>query len=451
MSSRQTSIRLLMVAVAIAAGAGVCASQDSTSRAIQSLQLHLKMFPGDFKGYDALGAAYIQRGRETADASYYELAKQALAKSLDLVSSDPAAASAKTHMAVVAMSEHRFEDALTWAQDALALGSGDPSPWAIVGDALTDMGQYGQAADAYERLRDPVGSPVKRPTGLAYEHDSRVAYLRFIQGDSEAAIKLIESAIGTAVALRMPAENIAWSQYQLGEICFKTGDLVCAENAYQAGLSLDPNSYRNLAGLGELRTAQERYQEAIELYQKAIAVVPYPMFAAALYDLDTKLGRAEDARKQIALIEFMGKLNPLNERLFYRDLALFYADHGLKLEESVDLAKKELGVRQDIYTWDILAWVLHKNGRDLEASDAMTHALALGTLDPLLEFHAGMIQETLGHVERAHSLLERALALDPHFHILYADQARQTLDQISAAASRATVRPTLTDITQEVR
>jgi cytochrome c-type biogenesis protein CcmH/NrfG len=47
------------------------------------------------------------------------------------------------------MSEHQFEEALSWAQEALACGSGDPSPWAIVGDALTDMGEYDRADDAY--------------------------------------------------------------------------------------------------------------------------------------------------------------------------------------------------------------------------------------------------------------------------------------------------------------
>src|SRR5215469_3345172 len=173
---------LLTVVLAMAAGAELCRAQDSTNRTIQSLQLHLKWFPADYKSYDALGAAYIQKGRETADASYYELAKESLGKSLDLVSNDPAASSAKTHMAVVAMSEHQFEEALSQAQDALALGSGDPSPWAIVGDALTDMGEYDKAAEAYEELRDPSGSR-NAASGLSYEHDSRVAYLRFIQGD----------------------------------------------------------------------------------------------------------------------------------------------------------------------------------------------------------------------------------------------------------------------------
>ena len=351
-------------------------------------------------------------------------------QSLDIVSTGPDAASAKTHLAVVAMSEHQFEDALSWAQDALALGSGDSSPWGIVGDALTDMGEYSRAEDAYGRLREPL-HPEDESSALAYERNSRLAYLQFLKGDAPGAIQLMRAAIAVSVTLHLPAENIAWSQYQLGEICFKSGDLAGAEQAYLAGLSIDPNSYRNLAGLGEVRASQQRYAEAIALYQKAIAVVPFPAFAAALYDLDMQVGRSDDAQKQLELLEFIATLNPINERLFYRELALFYADHNLKLKESVDLAKKELEVRHDIYTWDIAAWVLYKNGSAAEAAQAEDKALALGTGDSLLDFHAAMIELRLGRTERAQTLFAHALRLNPQFHLVYAGQARESLRQLA--------------------
>ena len=440
-------VRLLTPAVILLTCFGIALAQNPTDANIRSLQLRVRMYPSDFKAYDQLGAAYIQKGRETADASYYELAKAALNKSLDLVSSDLAAASAKTHMAVVAMAEHRFDEALSWAQEALALGSGDPSPWAIVGDALTDLGEYDRAREAYARLRDPI-QPENESTALAYERESRVAYLRFLRGDAQGAIKLMRDAIALATTLRLPAENVAWSEYQLGEICFKSGDIPDAEHAYRTGLLIDPNSYRNLAGLGEVRTAQERYSEAIALYQKALAVVPFPAFAAALYDLDMQAGRPADARKQLELIEFIAKLNPINERLFYRELALFYADHSLKLKESVELAKKELEVRHDVYTWDILAWVLYKNGRIREAAEAMEKALAPGTADALLDFHGGMIEFQLGDLDGAKTLLGRALALNPHFHMVYPGQARKTLTQLAGKAEEP--RPRIAAVLEEV-
>jgi tetratricopeptide (TPR) repeat protein len=425
----------LLLAIILMAACGSAAGQTTTDVTIRSLETHLKLYPQDFKSYDALGASYIQKGRETADASYYELAKGALDKSLDQVSSGPAAASAKTHMAVVAMSEHQFEEALYWSRQALSLGSGDPSPWAIVGDALTDLGEYESADDAYARLRDPL-HPENESNGLAYERNSRLAYLHFLNGDAPGAVRLMRSAIALAITLHLPVENVSWSRYQLGEICFKSGDLNGAEQAYTAGLAIDPNSYRNLAGLGEVRTAQERYPEAITLYQKAIAVVPYPAFAAALYDLYLHEGRSNDAHKQLELLEFVGKLNPLNERLFYRELALFYADHNLKLKESVELAKNELAVRHDIYTWDILAWVLFKNSMVPEAAEAIDKALALGTGDALLDFHAGMIELQLGRSERAQRLLENALTLNPHFHLVYAGQAQESLLQLVDSGAR---------------
>ena len=417
-----------------------CAAQSATDRSIQGLQMHVKMYPEDYKGYDALGAAYIQKGRETADASYDELARKALSRSLDLLSNDPGAASAKTHMAAVSMAEHQFEEAIRWAQDALALGSGDSAPWAILGDALTDLGRYDEAAAACAHLSPGEGGR-ESSRQTAYEHDTRVAYLDFLKGDSQSAKKLMVAAISSASALHLPRENIAWSQYQLGEICFRSGDLQGSETAYQAGLEVQPDSHRNLAGLAEVRAEQGRFAEAAALLNRALAVVPFPAYAAALYDLELKLGQPAEAAKQYELIQFISGLNPINERLFYREVALFYADHSLKLQESLDLARKELEVRQDIYTWDILAWVLYKNNRTEEAAQAMQQALRLGTEDALLYFHCGMIEARRGHPELARKLLERALRLNPHFHLFYEDEARRTLASLAVPAGRSRSHP----------
>jgi tetratricopeptide (TPR) repeat protein len=156
----------------------------------------------------------------------------------------------------------------------------------------------------------------------------------------------------------------------------------------------------------------------------------------SLYDLYVRVGRPDNAHKQLELLEFIGTLNPLNERLFYRELALFYADHNLKLKESVELAKKELEVRHDIYSWDIVAWVLFKNGSIPEAAEAVDKALSLGTEDSLLDFHAGMIELQLGRSERAETLFEQAMTLNSHFHLVYSGQARERLRQLADSDTR---------------
>jgi tetratricopeptide (TPR) repeat protein len=400
-----------------------------TSHDIQSAQATVARNPKDAEGFAGLGGAYFQRARETGDVSDYQLAEEALVKSLDLVSADFSADAALGTMAEVCMGEHRFADALSYAQKALSLGTGDVSPFAIVGDAYADMGQYDKAADAYGRLtpRDMTLSP-----RAAYARDSRLSYLKFIAGDTAAAIQLMNTAVMEGVEAQLPSENMAWLYYELGEYDTQAGDFASADAAYLAALNTHPGDYRALAGLARLRANNGNYAQAIMLYQRAIAVVPMPIVIAELGDLYAKTGNNTEAEKQYALVEYIGLLGHINQVLHNRDLALFYADHDRKLSEALDLARKELEVRHDVYTWDALAWALYKNGKLTEAAKASEQATRFGTRDALLLFHAGMIAERLGQREQARGELSEALQINPHFHLVYADQAQQRLTELQA-------------------
>ena len=211
--------------------------------------------------------------------------------------------------------------------------------------------------------------------------------------------------------------------------------LAAADHAYVAALNIHPGDYRALAGLGKLRGNQGRYAEAIKFYQSAIAVVPMPIFVAELGDLYTKAGNLAEAKKQYQLVEYIGLLGHINQVLHNRDLALFYADHDIKLDESLALAHKEFEVRHDIYTWDALAWALYKNGKYQEASDAIDNALRPGTRDALLFFHAGMIAGKLGQTPRPGKGCKQALSINPHFHVIYAGRRPATTEAAAGAGA----------------
>src|SRR5450631_269807 len=378
--------------------------------------------------YDKLGAAYIQKGRETSDFAYYDLAEKALTKSLELTSPlDLSSAAALTHLAATFMAEHRFSDAADYAERALALGSGDLSPFGLLGDAHADMGDYKQAEQDYEKLLLHLSSS-EPERGYVYMHDSRVSYLKFIHGDNAGAIELARKAVNAAIGLHMPAENLAWTNFQLGEYLYQAGDLVRAEAAYQDALNQLPGYHRGLSGVAKVRVAQKRYQEAIEFYKEAIEEIPFPDYIAALGDIYTKVGKNEDAKKQYDLVEYIAYLTKLNKQTYNRELALFYADRDTKLHESLELARRELEVRCDVYTQDVLAWSLYKNGKLEEASASMDKALSAGTRDATIYFHAGLIHRDLGDVNGARDYFDRALAINPNFHIFYADAARRALE-----------------------
>ncbi len=401
----------------------------------------VKEQPGDYRKLDELGAAFFQKARETGDVANFDLAEKALTRSLELAPSDFHRADPLVHLALVYMGEHRFNDVLTVTQQAIALGSGNLSAFAIEGDAYTDLGDYENAEAAYQAAR-ALGAASSAEIQMSYLLDSRMAYLRFIHGDSAAAIELMKKAIAAGLQTNVPRENLAWLYYELGERCFQAGLMTEADLAYRAGLAADPVHYRALAGLGKLRGAQGRFPESIELYKKSLDVVPFPQYVAELGDVLTRSGDSKSARREYDLVEYIARIGKLNESLANRELALFYADQNTHLEAALDMARKELQIRRDVYTWDTLAWVLFKLGRVPEAADAISKATRFHTQDSILLFHAGMIAKANKDEAAAARDLKEALALNPAFHPLYAATAAQVLLAIrpdtSDASSSAT-------------
>lgn len=412
------------------------ASPTETDDQIELAQQQVKKAPMVYAGYQALGEAFLQKARETGDIDYYDRAELALNRSLSLAPADFRSAEPMVQIALVCMGEHRFTDALDYAQRAITLGSGNLAAFAVEGDAEADLGDYEEAESAYQAVQT-LGAATSSPIRLAYILNSRKAYLRFLNGDFEGAIELMKSAIAAGLQTRVPHENMSWLYFELGERYMQKGDLGNADLAYQAGIRADPNHYRSLAGLAKVRAAQGRFDEAIQLYQRSITVIPFPVYVAELGDVYKRIGKEDLAQEEYDLVETIAHLSKLEGVLANRDLALFYADHDIKLKEAEDFARKELDVRHDIYTWDALAWVLFKNGRTGEAAAAMKKALRLNTGDPLLLFHAGMIHYGLGQDSEAKEFLTRALEGSPQFHIFYADLARKTLDELESSREQA--------------
>jgi tetratricopeptide (TPR) repeat protein len=396
-----------------------------TDQTIAFYQRALQRNSLDVRTYCGLGDAYSRKARESGDVTYFHLAEQALRKALQL---RPQYSEALRHLAFVLYARHDFAGAAQEATKAIELDPTDGHAYGVLGDAHLEVGQYGQAQEALQRMLD-----LQRDL-YAY---SRLSGLKSLRGDTAGAIEDLKQAIELGQLEGRPQEHIAWAQWQLGNEYFALGNLREAEGQYRAALATYPDYYRALAGLAQVQVAQQHYQEAIDLYQQALAIVPMPDYAAALGDVYTQLGQPEEARKQYALVEYIGYLNTLNKVLYNRELAVFYADHNTKLAEALELAKKELEVRQDIYAYDLLAWILYKNGQPQEALAAITKALKLGTQDAKLFFHAGMIYHELGDIAKAKLSLQRALATNPYFHIVHADVAKRILEGLGERFGQA--------------
>jgi tetratricopeptide (TPR) repeat protein len=395
-----------------------------SGRSIAQAQYKVRRHPNNPAAYYQLGDAYVQRARESGDPAYFELAEQSLKKALGL---NPEQRGARRHLAYVMALRHDFAAAAAEAEKAIGLDRGDVDAYAILGDAYLEIGKLEQAEEAYRAMM------ALKESLSSY---SRLSGLKSLRGDTEGALADLQKAIELGRENNQPSESIAWAEWQLAADYFSRGDLAQAESFYQQALRTYPGYFRALAGLAQVRAAQQRYDDAVGLYQKAIGAVPMLEYIAALGDLYTRSNRSEEARKQYELVEYIGKLSALNQALYNRELAYFYADHDLKPAEGLRLAERELENRRDIYAYDVLAWSLLKNGKLEQAREAIHQALRLGTRDAKLFYHAGMIYLQSGENETAAKYLRQALSTNPHFHLLFAEDARRSLGAIDNSHAR---------------
>src|SRR5919199_2864907 len=382
MSSRRLLL-LLALALSVVAGSYVVARRDALSRAAsaprasagleepaagsggygmwttdESLAFwreRVERDPRDYLSLTFLGQAHLRKARETGEVGAYARAEAALRQALAI---NPRYETAQAYLSAALFVQHDFRGALDLADRVYRADPRAVQALATLGDAHLELGDYAAAEATYRELAERAPGPAV---------SSRLARLAWLQGRPDEAARLMGRAVEESAALGLTGEGAAWYQLQLGELSFGMGRVEEAGERYAAAERLFPGYYLALAGLGKVRAAEGRLDEAIDLYERAIARVPQPDFLAALGDVYAAAGRPEEAARQYETVEFIGRLAEINQVVYNRQLALFWANHERRVADALQLAEREFAVRRDVYGADALAWALHKNGRDAEA------------------------------------------------------------------------------------
>lgn len=344
-----------------------------------------------------LADAYVDRARATADLADLQRAQAVLAQ-VAASASEPRLVAPR--QAQVAFALHEFSRAAALADEVLADAPNDLTALAVAGDSRVETGDLAGARQRYDRLASLA------PSAPVW---SRLARLAFLDADPSSAFALVERAIRDAEANGF-TDDAAFYRYQLGELHRATGDITAAAIAYQSALDHLPGYPAATIGLALTREGHGRRAEAIALLEAASTRLPTPEAVAALGDLYALAGDRVAADRAYALVERIGEVARATGTVYDRQLVLFAADHDRGVEEAIAIAESELNLRQDIYAWDALAWALYKGDRLDEAAAAADRSMALGTPDPRLAYHAGMIAAARGETNMARRLLTQALA-----------------------------------------
>lgn len=366
-----------------------------------------------------LAGQYMQRYREQGDIDDIRRAIVQARRALQLQpqnssTTDDVLASANTAL-------HRFTTALKYEQAAMY----NPSDWNGAAQAASIQMELGKYEDA-QRILNRIHKFDPKPT-----IDAVQARYDELTGNLTEARSLIDrGAVQMDSVIDNSAQGRAWFHYRAGELAFSGGDVDVAKQDERDALGMFPNFAQAYNSLARFCWATHDWNCSLDAATKGANIVPLPETLGYKADAQRATGDAAGAAQTDSLIfaiERIGNAYRVSDRL----LAIYYSEHGIRLEDALKIARREVKVRGDeIYAQDTLAWAAAMDRHWDEARIAMNKAIRYDTEDPRIQFHAGIIALHFGDEKGARKHLKRAIDLNPQFHPLYADEARAELAKL---------------------
>ncbi|MFJ1788479.1 tetratricopeptide repeat protein [Streptomyces anulatus] len=425
---RNTVVTLALGAAMFAAGAVMLAPDQTTASrpsgqgrpgaspprgSIEALQARVTRLPKDSGGWAALGMAYVQQARSTADPATYDRAEKALRTSFTVQAEGNT--DAEIGMGALAAARHDFPTALRWARKATASGPYSSSAYGVLADAYTQLGRYDDADEAVQKMTD------LRPDAASL---ARASYAFELKGGTDRARALMRRSLAAAATLA----DTSFAHNVLATLDLQDADPRAALARTQIGLRAVPGDPALLETRARARLALGDTAKAIADYRAAIAIAPLPHYLLGLGELEQSLGHREQAEAQYTILRAQDRIRAADPA--DTDAILFEADHG-DPRRAVTMAEQTLRTRPFVAVHDAYAWALHRAGRDAEALIQADKALAQGTRSALFHYHRAAVHHTLGDPDAARRDLTQALR-EPGFHPLHADAARDLLQRIDS-------------------
>lgn len=388
-------------------------SGQDLETSIRALQVTLGRVPDDYVSWANLAVAYVEQARLTGNATYYAKADEAAARSFEVDPDDNFTALAAN--AAIAAARHDFSEALSSADQSLAINRRDLGALAIRVDALNELGRYD---DQLKALR--VADRRQPSTAVA----ARYSYAYELRGDLDRAQDILRRAAAAG-----SRTDKAYTLTLAADIHRKQGRLGAAARQLDVAQQAVPDYLPALVSTARLQVARGHLEQAVRTWQDVVARQPLPEYLTELGELYLHLGRPDEADAQFAVVRTTIQLLDASGVRTDLETALFEADHG-SATKALSQARAEWHQRTSVHVADALAWALHRNGRDREALTIARRATSLGSPEARFWIHRGTIEAALGMTSEARTHLRRGLATDPGLSPWQRDAARTTLSTI---------------------
>jgi tetratricopeptide (TPR) repeat protein len=338
------------------------------------------------------GREWVQKARNSGDPGFYLHADACAKLALE---AQPEHTAALVLRGLALLNDHKFVEAKALAEQMLARDRDDVGAWATLSDALLELGDVDGAARAAQEMMD------RKPSLPSY---ARASYLLWLKGDVDGALQSSAWAYD-AGRNQKDHEPVAWVLTDAANIFWHKGDVDGALKGYEMALVEKDDFAPALVGKARALLAQggeRREAEAVLLLERALAHAPSVDAAWTLSHAHAALGNTAKANEAIEQSIRIGRAGDK------RMLAVLLATLNRDLDEARRALDDDTSARGGVYADDAEALLSMREG-DLDAARTWSQrAMALGTPDPRIALHRGVILWKSGDAS-GKLLVERAL------------------------------------------
>lgn len=377
-------------------------------------QQRVQIDPDSGLNLASLAQSYYKMGKAVGQGVWYLQAEQAAQRSLASLPFNNS--SAILVLAKIREAQHQFQEALALTDQVRAENPHDPELLAVVVTCHLAMGQYQRAEEEAAKL-------ARQYRGIGSL--TLLALAKANLGKDAEAIKLFQDAI----RLEEPGElgSSTWARTLLGRLYAERGQLDQAEQLYQAALAIIPRYPLALIQSAELELKRGNPKAAQQFYNKVIsdsrngATLHDHLVLRGLARVQVLLGNTKAAQalynQAVHEIRHEGVGHSGGTFGHRRELAQLLLEQGKSedLPEALQLMQEEVKIRQDTETLDTLAWALVRHGQDAEAKKILQVVIDRGTRDAGVFDRAGSIAQRLGDPSAAQRYVQASRAIDPTF------------------------------------
>lgn len=370
----------------------------TTSKYFELWNSKIKSDSLQLMSFGNVASEYTRFFKETGDILYLKKAEKSLLKATEI-----AAVGKSGYYRALArnyISQHRFKEALQWAEKAYTLGSGLQASQGLLFDIHMELGHYDTAKTYLDRIRNHA----------EFDYLIRAAKWNDYKGNLEVAIRHLEKAREKSESANNRNLRL-WTYTNLADFYGHAGRIEESYQHFLKALEIDSHNAYAKKGIAWIVFSHEKNaKEALRILDAVTEVNKAPDYHILRAEIASYLNEGE--MKNAALDSFYNEIQDLAYGPMYDSHAIaFYLEHTNEYKKAIRLAEQEVMNRATPETYDLLAYAYFKNGNLSKAYDLVSTFVEGKTYEPKALFHLAEIYKAKGlqnEVQRLKEELDNA-------------------------------------------